>query len=177
MKSRIVLAMHGAPPLDYPRAELSEFFGLHARMEHAPAEQRAAIAPRYFELDRKVRSWPRTPENDPFYAGACALADALSTAAGCEVLLGFNEFCAPSLEEALDQSAASGAGHVVVITPMVTRGGEHSEKEIPAAVQDAQQRYPQVEFRYAWPLDLQAVAQFLAGQVAGHLNEGSAGPQ
>lgn len=164
MRPMIVLAMHGAPPLDYPRAELSEFFNLHSRMEHASPEQRAAIADRYYQLDRKVRSWPRTPQNDPFFAGARALADALSASAGCDVQLGFNEFCAPSLEEALDLAAGSGAQRVVVITPMVTRGGEHSEKEIPAAVQAAQHQHPEVEFRYAWPLDLQAVAQFLAGQ-------------
>lgn len=169
MRSIIVLAMHGAPPLDYPRAELAEFFALHSRMEHAPTEQRAAIAGRYAELDQKVRSWPRTAQNDPFYAGASALAVALSTTAGCEVRLGFNEFCAPALDDALDQAAASGVERVVVITPMVTRGGEHSEKEIPAAVQVAQQRHPQVDFRYAWPLDLQSVAQFLSGQLQKYL--------
>lgn len=166
MKHIIVLAMHGAPPLDYPRQELSEFFSLHGRMEHATPEQRAGIEARYAELDRKIRAWPRTPANDPFYAGASALAEALAREAGCEVLLGFNEFCAPALAEALDQAAASGAERVVVLTPMMTRGGEHSEKEIPAEVAAAQQRHPGVEFRYAWPLELDAIARFLAGQAA-----------
>ena len=165
----IVLAMHGAPPLDYPRGELAEFFSLHGRMEHAPAEQRAGLEARYAELDRKIRAWPRTAQNDPFFAGASNLAEALSKETGCPVILGFNEFCAPALDDALDQAANFGAARVVVITPMVTRGGEHSEKEIPAAVKAAAERHPQTEFHYAWPLDLKAVAQFLAGQVKKYL--------
>ena len=164
MKTFIVLAMHGSPPNDYPRAELGEFFGLISRMEHSPAEQRAGLQARCDDLDRKIRAWPRTGENDPFYAGACALRDALQKSSGCEVILGFLEFCAPSLEEALDLAAENGAGRVVVITPMVTRGGEHSEKEIPEAVQRAAHDHPGVDYQYAWPLDLDAVAQFLAGQ-------------
>jgi sirohydrochlorin cobaltochelatase len=164
MKRMIVLAMHGAPPLDYPRDELAEFFNLHARMEHAAPEQRADIEMRYAELDSKIRAWPRSAENDPFFAGASALAEAVARAAGCEVILGFNEFCAPALDEALDQAAGRGAGRVVVVTPMMTRGGEHSEKEIPAAVRAAQQRHTGVAFRYAWPLALEEIARFLAKQ-------------
>jgi sirohydrochlorin cobaltochelatase len=165
MTQRIVLAMHGAPPLDYPRAELAEFFRLHSSIEHSSAEQRATLEARYAELDRKIRAWPRTAQNDPFFAGASALAEAIARAAGSEVIMGFNEFCAPALDEALDLAAGQGAGRVVVVTPMMTRGGEHSEKEIPAAVRAAQQRHPGVEIRYAWPLDLEAIAQFLAEQV------------
>lgn len=171
MKKAIVLAMHGAPPNDYPRGELAEFFNLHALMERADADQRAAIAERYHVLDQKIRSWPRTPENDPFYAGAQSLADALHRASGHAVFLGFNEFCAPSLEEGLDQAALSGAGRVVVITAMVTRGGEHSEKEIPLAVEAAQERHPQVSYRYVWPLDVDAVADFFVAQAAASLEE------
>lgn len=169
MKVLIVLAMHGAPPNDYPRSELSEFFGLSSRIAHAPQEQRAALIARHEELDQKIREWPRTAANDPFFAGACALQQALAHAANCEVLLGFNEFCSPTLDKALDQAVDQGAERVVVITPMVTRGGEHSEKEIPEAVQAAGDRHPGVEFRYVWPLDLEAIAGFFAAQARQYL--------
>ena len=101
----------------------------------------------------------------------CWISSRQWPAAGCEVILGFNEFCAPTLDEALDQVAGQGAARVVVITPMVTRGGEHSEKDIPEAVRQARERHPGVEFCYAWPLDLDAVAQFLAGQAARFMQE------
>lgn len=169
MKKMIILAMHGAPPLDYPRAELGEFFDLRRRLERAPQEQRQELLARWEELDRKIRGWPRTAENDPFFAGATALALALARATGCEVMLGFNEFCAPALDDALDQAAQAGAERVVVATPMMTRGGEHSEVEIPAAVRAAQERHLQVSFQYAWPLELEGIADFLSGQVARYL--------
>jgi sirohydrochlorin ferrochelatase len=50
---------------------------------------------------------------------------------------------------------------------MMTRGGEHSEKDIPAAVQRARQRHPGVEMTYVWPFDLSQVARFLADQITG----------
>jgi sirohydrochlorin cobaltochelatase len=61
MKSVIVLAMHGAPPNDFPREETAELFMLHGQMEHAPEARRVMIERRYAGLDAKVRAWPRTP--------------------------------------------------------------------------------------------------------------------
>ena len=166
MPSLIVLAMHGAPPNDFSPHELGEYFGLHMQLEQMRGPQRATLEARYAELDAKVRAWPRTAQNDPFYAGSLALAQQLRQATGHEVIMGFNEFCAPSLDEALDQAAVQLPDKVIVITPMMTRGGEHSEVEIPDSVKRAQERHPNVAFKYAWPLDISAIARFLAEQIA-----------
>ena len=37
---------------------------------------------------------------------------------------------------------AAQPGKVLVVTPMMTRGGEHVEREIPAAVARARRRHP-----------------------------------
>jgi ribonuclease HI len=167
MKTVVVLAMHGAPPNDFPKRETAELLGLHARLEaaHAAGPERDAPERRFAELDAKIRAWPRTAQNDPFWAGSQELAEHLGTASGCKVIVGYNEFCAPTLDDALDQAAAHG-NRVIVVTPMMTRGGEHSEVEIPATVQRARERHPEIEIIYAWPLDVAAIAQFLAAQVA-----------
>jgi len=165
MKVVIVLAMHGVPPNDFPQHEMAELFGLHARLEHAPEAERAALERRHAELDAKMRAWPRTPQNDPFYAGSHDLASHLSQATGCEVIVGFNEFCAPCLDDAPDQAVARAAEKVIVITPMMTRGGEHSEADIPAAIRRAQERHPDIPILYAWPFEVSEVARFLAAQI------------
>jgi len=165
MSQVILLAMHGAPPRDFPEREMAELMGLHARLEHASGPERAALERRYNELDAKMRAWPRTPDNDPFHAGTQELAGHLRQVTGLEVIAGFNEFCAPSLDEALDQ-AAQDAESVVVVTPMMTRGGEHSEVDIPAAIERARERHPRLAIRYAWPFETGAVAQFLAAHIA-----------
>lgn len=165
MKTVIVLAMHGAPPNEVPRRKVIELVGLHQALEHAPAFVRSMLAGRYRRLDAEIRVWPRTRQNDPFWAGSQELAEHLHAATGSEVIVGFNEFCAPTLDAALDQ-AAKQADKVVVVTPMMTRGGEHSEVEIPDSVKRAQERHPTVAFQYAWPLDVTAIAQFLAEQIA-----------
>ena len=160
----IVLAMHGVPPSDFPQPELHEFFGLHARFEHGGADE-GPVYGRYEELENKMRYWPRTEDNDPYYAASFELARALSSAVGCEVVVGFNEFCAPSLDEAISRAVATKASSVLVVTPMITGGGEHSERDIPVAVSRAQERYPGRRIVYAWPFPVADVAAFLAGQV------------
>jgi sirohydrochlorin cobaltochelatase len=165
VKRIVVLAAHGAPPNDFPGHEIAELFSLHGRLEHAPEGQRVALERRYAELDVKVRAWPRTPQNDPFWAASLDLAGHLSRAAECEVIAGFNEFCSPSLDEALDQAVARGAEQVTVVTPMMTRGGEHAEVDIPAAIRRAQERHLGVTFVYVWPFNVSEVARFLAAQI------------
>jgi len=167
----VVLAMHGAPPNDLPRHELAEFLGLHMRLEHAPQAERAVLEGHYAELEMKVCTWPRTQKNDPFYYASQELGEALSEATGYDVIVGFNEFCTPSLDEALEQAVDRGAAQIIVVTPMMTQGGEHSEVDIPSAIQRAQERHPAASFRYAWPFLVSEVAQFLAANIARAVNE------
>ncbi len=166
MTTIVVLAMHGAPPSDFPRQEASELFGLRGRLERAAPADRPALEARLSELDAKMRAWPRSAANDPYHAGSVDLAEHLRQATGRPVLVGFNEFCAPSLDDALDQAAAAQPGRVLVVTPMMTRGGEHVEREIPAAVARARSRHPEVRVEYLWPFDVTEVAGFLAARIA-----------
>jgi sirohydrochlorin cobaltochelatase len=117
-----------------------------------------------------MRTWPRTAENDPFHAASQELAAQLSQETGCDVIVGYNEFCAPSLDEALDQAAARGAERIIVVTPMMTPGGEHAEEDIPATIRRAEERHPGVTFVYAWPIEVEDVAEFLAAQLR-HLRD------
>lgn len=171
MKPAIVLAMHGVPPADFPKQDTLELFGLHMRLAHAPEAERAAMARRHADLDRKMRAWPRTEANDPYYTGSQELAATLGDETGLRVYLGFNEFCSPSMDEALDQ-AAQEVSRVYVVTPMMTRGGAHSEQDIPAAVEQARRRHPEVGFTYVWPFSAEAVARFLAEQIAAFAPQG-----
>jgi sirohydrochlorin cobaltochelatase len=167
MDTVIVLAMHGAPPRDFPVPEMAEYFTLHVQMEHAGDRAPAEWRDREAALESRMRSWPRTPGNDPFWAASLDLAGHLAAATGLEVVAGFNEFCAPTIEEAIDDAVArSESPRVVVITPMLTRGGEHAEVDIPAAIERAKRRHPQAAIEYAWPFDPADVARFLATRIA-----------
>lgn len=159
----IVLAMHGMPPKDFPDYEKKEFMRLHAQVGHSTGED--PVKKRHDTLDAKMRNWPRTEENDAFWKASHDIALQLKEKTGSEVIVGFNEFCAPTVEEALNQAAETGDSDVVVITPMVTRGGSHAEEEIPEIVKAAQKRYPKVNFSYAWPFEAERTAAFLADQV------------
>lgn len=165
MRTTIVLAMHGAPPNDFPKREMGEFFSLHSRLQHSAGPDHATLERRYAELEAKMRAWPRTAQNDPYYAAAQALATQLAPATGSRVVVGFGEFCAPSLDEALDQAMEEAPEKVIVVTPMMTRGGGHSEVDIPEAVGRARERHPATPIVYAWPFDVAEIALFLASQI------------
>jgi sirohydrochlorin cobaltochelatase len=157
--------MHGSPPNDFPRRELGEFFSLHARFEVEGHRMDEASRSRYTELDHKMRRWPRTAENDPFYAASLSLARQIERESGLETRVCFNEFCAPTLEEVVKQVVEEGFQRIVVVTPMMTRGGEHAEAEIPTQIQQLQSEYPAVHFIYAWPFREEDIARFLTAQV------------
>ncbi len=162
MKTVIVLVMHGVPPNDFPRQELAEYFSLGGRLERQPASITPEITARYNLLHKKLLEWPRNLGNDPFYTASQELAQQLSQKTGCEVLTGFNEFCAPNVIEALERAVNSGATKIAVVTPMMTRGGAHAEKEIPALIKRFQEQHPEIQMVYAWPFDSGDVAQFLS---------------
>jgi sirohydrochlorin cobaltochelatase len=118
-------------------------------------------------LDERMRRWPRTAANDPYGAGVYALAEALRPLLGdARLEVAFNEFCAPSLGEAVEQCAAAGAREIVVVPTMLTPGGVHSEVEIPEELEQLATQFPSVSLRYAWPFDLLLVARLLADRVS-----------
>ncbi len=131
MNTVIVLAVHGTPPRDFPRGDMAEFFELHNRLEHATPQEAARLKNRHDMLESRMRSWPRTAQNDPFWAASQEMAKALQEITGAKIIVGFNEFCAPTLGAALDEAARNGAERVVITTPMLTKGGKHAETEIP----------------------------------------------
>jgi len=160
----IVLAMHGEPPNDFPKDEFTRFFALHARLHYGEGGDED-LHHRYANLDAKMRGWARTMENDPFYAASQQMAEQLRETTGLEVVVGFNEFCGPTVEQAIEKAVARKAESIIVVTPMMTSGGSHAGIQIPATIKQAQERHPGVSIRYAWPFDLSEVAQFLAKRI------------
>jgi sirohydrochlorin cobaltochelatase len=165
MSIAVVLAMHGIPPRDFPKGEMMELFGLHHRLSQASESERNALKSRHDQLEARMRNWPRTAENDPFHAASLEIARALEEILESDAFIGFNEFCAPTIEEAIGEAASQRPSKIIVTTPMMTRGGEHSEKDIPQAIQRAQKLYPDVEIVYAWPYEISDVAGFLSKHI------------
>ena len=158
----VVLIGHGAPATDCPPEWVGELMQLEWRRGHNPS-----VARRAEELDAKIRQWPRTPHNDPYKVGVERLAQALRPLVpGVRVAVGYNEFCAPSVGEVMDDVIAGGARHVVVVPSMLTPGGLHAERDIPKALEPARARHPGITIDYVWPFDVHAMARLLADHIA-----------
>lgn len=118
------------------------------------------------ELDAKIRQWPRTKETDPYKYGLESMLQGLAPKlGGRRVVEAYNEFCAPSVEDAIADLVKDGASHITLLTTMFTRGGSHAEFEIPELVEYARTQYPDVTIEYVWPFDLNRVVDFLAAHV------------
>ena len=158
----VILVGHGGIPKGCPQE-------LVTKLKRLEAQRRAAKmrpSPEELELDTKIRQWPRTPETDPYQSGLEAVATQLRANLG-EVLfaVAYNEFCAPTLEESVEELIKKGATHITVTTTMFTPGGAHSEVEIPEILEQLRKQYPDIVLRYAWPFDMKLIAAMLATQV------------
>jgi sirohydrochlorin cobaltochelatase len=65
----------------------------------------------------------------------------------------FLEFEAPDIAEGISRCVAQGATNVAVI-PIILFAAGHSKLHIPAAIDEARERYPNVRFRYGRPIGL-----------------------
>jgi sirohydrochlorin cobaltochelatase len=161
-KRGVVLVGHGGVPKDCPQ-------DLVTRLKRLEAQRRAAKlppSPEEIELDAKIRRWPRTTVTDPYQSGLEAVGAVLRPHLnGVLFALAYNEFCAPTLEEAVEDLVGKGATHITVVTTMFTPGGSHAEVEIPEALERMRPRHPNVALRYAWPFDLHLVVNTLAEQI------------
>lgn len=159
LKTGVVLVGHGAIPKDYPHQQVAHLRALEARRRQTGEPPTAEEQ----ELESRLRHWPRTPQNDPYQAGLASWITALQPLLpGVSLTLAYLEFCAPTLEEAVEGLQASGRTQVIVVPSMLTPGGVHSEVDIPVILDRLRRRYPDLDLRYAWPFDQQLVAQMLA---------------
>lgn len=161
-KQGVILVGHGGLPKDCPQ-------DLVITLKRLEAQRRAAKQPPSVEelaLDMKIRRWPRTPSTDPYQSGLQAVAARLQPRLnGSLFALAYNEFCAPSVGEAVEHLIGQGATEITVTTTMFTPGGSHSEIEIPEILNHLRPKHPGVVLRYAWPFDLELVANTLAEQI------------
>ncbi len=81
------------------------------------------------------------------------------------VAIAFNEFCGPTVAEAIDSLVDNGASEIIVLSSMVVPGGVHSESDIKAETENAKQRHPQIKVTYAWPFAMEDLATLLCEQV------------
>ena len=163
-KEAVILIGHGGTASDTPKAAIGELKRLEAERQ---ARRETVMSAREAELDKLVREWPRTPATDPYKAGVEEIAAALAPKlGGRKLVVAYNEFCAPSVESAIDALVKEGFTRISLISTMFTRGGIHAECEIPGIVLEARKRHPGVAVEYAWPFDAGVIADFLAGQLS-----------
>ena len=158
----VILVGHGGIPKGCPQE-------LITKLKRLEGQRRAAGTPMSTEereLDTRIRQWPRTSETDPYQSGLEAVAAQLRAKLG-EVLfaVAYNEFCAPTLEESVEELIKKGATHITVVTTMFTPGGSHSEVEIPEILEQLRKQYPDIVLRYAWPFDMDLITVMLATQI------------
>ncbi|MBI4056440.1 MAG: hypothetical protein HY399_02725 [Elusimicrobia bacterium] len=159
----VILIGHGAAASDTPRPLVEELKKLEMRRR---AQKILQMSPREAELDKQVRQWPRTHKTDPYKYGLEKILETLQKKLSDKhVVLAFNEFCAPSVEEIIAQLVNQGFKQITLISTMFTRGGIHAEVEIPEIVVLARKQHPNIRFEYIWPFDLSLVADFLTQHI------------
>lgn len=163
-RDAVVLIGHGAPAIDCPRQLVGELMSLEWRQRNV--DDGARFESRIAELDATIRNWPRRADNDPYKAGLEQVAEALRPMLpAARLSVAYNEFCRPSIAEAIADVVRWGATRVFLIPSMLTPGGLHAERDIPEALEAARRAHPDVAIRYLWPFDTTQVAALLAAHL------------
>lgn len=161
-KKGVVLVGHGGIPKDYPQDLITKLKRLEAQRRASGTPMSAEEA----ELDDKVRNWPRTPDTDPYQAGLEALAAHMKPLLnGTLFAVAYNEFCGPTLPEAVENLIRQGAQSITVVSTMFTPGGSHAEFEIPEEMDELRRHHPGITLTYAWPFNLKQVSQMLVDHI------------
>ncbi len=161
----VVLVGHGGLAADTPRELVKELRRLQRERKDSAS---AHPSEREVELEDQVRNWPRNSDNDPYKAGLESIATELRSLLGERKLIAaYNEFCAPTVEQAIDELAGDGVTNILVVTTMLTPGGSHSERDVPELIDKARRRHPAIRISYAWPFEPARIARFLAEHLDG----------
>jgi sirohydrochlorin cobaltochelatase len=157
-KKAVILVGHGGLPSDIPSEMVEKFMRVHKGRIKAGGP----ITDHEIQLDTSIRKWKRTPENDPYKTGLESLALHMEPMLEGHILkTAYNEFCYPAIEDAVDELANENVSKIIIITTMITRGGSHSEKEIPEELHALCSKHPNIDIQYAWPFSMDAFALFL----------------
>ena len=158
----VVLIGHGSPATDCPPELVGELMSLEWRPKSGPHGHHDPKG-RAAELDEKIRAWPRHAGNDPYKVGLERVAEVLRPLLPTpHFAIGYNEFCKPSIAQAVEEVIRQGARRVLVIPSMLTPGGVHAEIDIPRTLEGLRRRHPTVAIDYLWPFHLDQVAAELS---------------
>ena len=161
-KKAVILVGHGGLPSDMPSEMVEKFMRVHKGRIKAGGP----ITEHEIELDTSIRKWKRTPENDPYKTGLESLASHMEPMLKGHILkTAYNEFCYPAIEDAVGELAIENVSKIIIVTTMITRGGSHSEKEIPEELNTLCSKHPNIDIQYAWPFDMDIFALFLTTHI------------
>ncbi len=162
MEYVLVLVGHGVPPRGYDLKKVSRYIELEKMAEKGDP----SAVKEFYELDREVRSIPRTRENDPYWFYLNELANKIRERGIFKnVYVAFNEFSPPSIEESLNRAIKENPGSYIIVVPtMIIPGGAHSEKDIPEKISEFRRRYPESRIIYAWPYQMDKLVDFFIEQ-------------
>ena len=165
-----MLVGHGGIASDTPPELVAELKRLSRERERRGD---STVSDREAELDRTIRLWPRTDSSDPYKRGLEAIGRELAPRiAPRRLVVAYNEFCAPSVDGAIDRLVIDGAAKITLVTTMFTPGGSHAEIDIPNLVRGAAARHRGVDIEYAWPFHVDGIAEFLARHLTAHSGRG-----
>ena len=158
----LILVGHGGLPSDIPSEMVEKFMRIHK----GRIKSGSSITDQELELDGTIRRWNRTEETDPYKFGLDSLASRMKLFLPEHIIqTAYNEFCFPTIEQAVGDLVEKEVSNISVVTTMITRGGSHSEIEIPEEIKALQLKNKETVIQYAWPFDINSFALFLSTHV------------
>jgi len=118
-------------------------------------------------LENEIINWPRTPNNDPSYFSLINLREELYFVLGFNVEFAFEEYCAPSIRDAIFNLLSKGYSSIIIV-PIDYIAGINAKilKEI-----EEIKKSKDIDIQIAWPYKLGLQADFIATHILSFLRK------
>lgn len=148
-KIALIIVGHGGFPNDFPK--MKEYMQL--------AEKGGE---KFEKIENEMIHWPRNENNDSYWAGIMKIAKEIEGKKTFSLVkVAFNEYCTPTVTEALTEVVKENPDEIIVTSIMMTSGGAHSEHDIPGSIKSFKEKNPNVKITYAWPYEPSEISEFL----------------
>ncbi|MEO0271272.1 MAG: CbiX/SirB N-terminal domain-containing protein [candidate division WOR-3 bacterium] len=153
----IIFVGHGSVPYDFPQEKLKKYFFL--RSKKMKGELNKEEKKEFLNLERELHYFERNAENDPHYFFHKKLKDEIEKELNIKCYFAFNEFCAPNLEEVIEEIVKNENNSEIFIVPTMFTGGHHTDEEIKEEIEKIKEKFKNLRIKYLYPFNFEYIKE------------------
>lgn len=153
----IIFIGHGSVPYDFTQEKLKRYFLL--RSKKMKNEMNDEEGKEFLNLERELNYFERNKVNDPHYFFHKKLKDEIEKELNIKTIFAFNKFCAPGLEEVIEEIVKNENNSEIYVVPTMFTGGRHTDEEIKEDIEKIKRKFKDLRINYLYPFKFEYIKE------------------